>query len=88
MRELPITLEEIRIKLEKDDFFDQCQRVNKDVFSIVERYRGSISAEHGVGLVKKDYLQYSRSGAEVELMRGIKKLFDPNNIINPGKIFS
>lgn len=68
-------------------FFSQCETVNKWVFEIVQRYKGSVSAEHGVGLVKKKYLQYSRSEAEIQLMRGIKAVFDPNNVMNPGKIF-
>lgn len=74
--------------MDKDEFFSQCQQVNKEVFGIVERYQGSISAEHGVGLVKKDYIEYSRSAAEVAMMRGVKQVFDPNNIINPGKVFN
>jgi len=40
-----------------------------------------------VGLVKKDYLHYTRSALEVDLMRGIKAVFDPNNVMNPGKVF-
>ena len=46
-----------------------------------------MSAEHGVGLLKKDYLHYSRSETEVEIMRSIKRAFDPQGIMNPGKIF-
>jgi FAD/FMN-containing dehydrogenase len=57
------------------------------VFEIVQRYGGSVSAEHGVGLLKKDYLHYSRSETEVEIMRAIKRAFDPLGIMNPGKIF-
>jgi len=45
------------------------------------------AAEHGVGLLKKDYLTYSRSETEIEIMRGIKRVFDPDGIMNPGKIF-
>ena len=72
----------------KEEFFEQCQAVNKQVFEIVERYDGSISAEHGVGLVKRDYIHYTRSEADVALMQGIKNVFDPDNIMNPGKIFA
>jgi len=49
---------------------------------------GSVSAEHGIGLYKKDYLEVSRSPAEISLMRQLKTMMDPNNILNPGKIFS
>ncbi|WP_018402442.1 FAD-binding oxidoreductase [Marinobacter gelidimuriae] len=71
----------------KEDFFEKCQQVNKWVFEIVERYQGSVSAEHGVGMTKKAYLQYTRSETEIAYLRGIKQVFDPNGIINPGKIF-
>jgi len=47
---------------------------------------GSVSAEHGVGLLKKDFLEFSRSAEEIALMRGIKQVFDPDNIMNPGKV--
>ena len=46
-----------------------------------------MAAEHGVGLLKKDYLHYSRSALEIDIMRQIKKVFDPQGIMNPGKIF-
>ncbi len=70
-----------------DDFKSQCELVSKGVFEIVQQYQGSISAEHGVGLTKKHYLGYSRSEAEIQLMREIKQVFDPRGIMNPGKIF-
>jgi FAD/FMN-containing dehydrogenase len=54
---------------------------------VVKKYSGSISAEHGVGLSKKPYLSYSRSKAEIGFMKAIKAVFDPNGIMNPGKIF-
>lgn len=73
--------------LEKDEFFRKCEQVNKWVFEIVARYQGSVSAEHGVGLVKKRYLEYTKSAEEITLMKGIKAVFDPNGVMNPGKIF-
>ncbi len=69
------------------EFQQRCGEVSKWVFDIVQRYGGSISAEHGVGLLKKDYLHYTRSALEVSIMRQIKKAFDPLGIMNPGKIF-
>lgn len=74
--------------LAKEEFFAKCAVVNKWVFEIVEKYNGSISAEHGVGMTKRDYLQYSRSAAEIACMKAIKAVFDPNGIMNPGKIFA
>ncbi len=73
--------------LSVDEFRSQCGEVSKWVFEIVQRYGGSVSAEHGVGLLKKEYLTYSRSELEIEIMRGIKRTFDPRGIMNPGKIF-
>lgn len=73
--------------LSKDDFFAACQVVNKQVFETVQKYGGSVSAEHGVGMTKKPYLNYSRSETEIEYLREVKKVFDPNNIMNRGKIF-
>src|SRR5450830_1217158 len=74
--------------LSKDEFFAKCATVNKWVFETVEKYNGSISAEHGVGMTKRDYLTYSRSPVEIEYMKAVKAVFDPNGIMNPGKIFA
>jgi FAD/FMN-containing dehydrogenase len=71
----------------KEEFFEKCNQVSNWVFEIVQRYQGSVSAEHGVGLLKKAYLPYSRSDEEIILMRQLKTLFDPRGIMNPGKIF-
>jgi len=71
----------------KETFVQECRKVDEHVFQTIQKNQGSISAEHGVGLSKKSFLHYSRSAAEVEIMRGIKKVFDPDQIINPGKIF-
>ena len=73
--------------LPKEEFFARCEKVSHWVFEIVQKYQGSISAEHGVGLLKKDYLHYSRSEEELQLMKSLKSVFDPGNILNPGKIF-
>lgn len=74
--------------MDKDEFFGKCASVNKWVFEIVQKYDGSISAEHGVGMTKRDYLHYSRSPEEIAVMKAVKAVFDPNGIMNPGKIFS
>ncbi|WP_396588561.1 FAD-binding oxidoreductase [Bermanella sp. R86510] len=72
--------------LDKESFFEKCAIVSKWVFEIVEKYHGSVSAEHGVGMTKKPYLEYTRSAVEIEYMRAMKRVFDPNNVMNPGKI--
>lgn len=72
--------------MEKQEFFDHCKTVSDWLFKIVERHEGSISAEHGVGLLKKHALPYSRSEVEIAMMRQIKQVFDPNGVMNPGKL--
>lgn len=59
----------------------------EELLKLVRDLGGSISAEHGIGLVKKSWLPYSRSGAEIEIMRQVKRVFDPDGVLNPGKIF-
>ncbi len=73
--------------LSKEEFFAKCQTVNKYVFDTVKKYKGSISAEHGVGMTKKPYLDYTRSLADIDYMKAVKSIFDPNGIMNKGKIF-
>ncbi|MFT6734279.1 MAG: FAD/FMN-containing dehydrogenase [Polaribacter sp.] len=73
--------------LDLESFKKQCADANPEIFKILEQFNGSISAEHGVGLLKKPYLGFSRSEQEILLMKSIKSLFDPNHILNPGKLF-
>lgn len=73
--------------MSKEDFVSECRKVDQLIFTAVKKQGGSISAEHGVGLTKKSFLGYTRSPAEIQIMKEIKKVFDPENIINPGKIF-
>ncbi|KAI0824275.1 FAD-binding domain-containing protein [Trametes gibbosa] len=56
------------------------------VYELVASYKGSISAEHGIGVMKTHALQYSKSSTSIEWMKKIKGLFDPNGIMNPGKV--
>ncbi|MEZ5567501.1 MAG: FAD-binding oxidoreductase [Halioglobus sp.] len=58
------------------------------LYETVERYHGSVSAEHGIGLSKREQLHRSRSPEELQLMMGLKRMLDPQNILNPNKIFS
>jgi len=58
------------------------------LYDTVERYRGSVSAEHGIGLAKREQLHRSRSAQELQLMMAMKKMLDPKNILNPNKIFA
>jgi FAD/FMN-containing dehydrogenase len=61
--------------------------VETQVFRCIRSLHGSISAEHGIGKLKKADLHYSRSEFELSIMRGIKSVLDPHGIMNPGKIF-
>ncbi|WP_226468647.1 FAD-binding oxidoreductase [Luteimonas panaciterrae] len=68
-------------------FVAQCEHVTKLLAEALGKHDGSISAEHGIGLVKKPYLASTRSAEEIALMRGVKRVFDPDGIMNPGKLF-
>ena len=59
----------------------------REIFELTKNLGGTISGEHGIGLVQKEYLGIVLSDKNIELQKGIKKLFDPNQILNPGKIF-
>ena len=73
----------------KDD--DSYLKIRDNIYfyinSLVEDYGGSFSAEHGIGQIKKNSLLKFKSKEEINMMKNIKKIFDPKNIINPGKIF-
>lgn len=69
---------------------EERRRVDKAVEEIVElaiNLGGTVSGEHGIGLVKKRFLPLKIKPKEIEIMKGIKKVFDPQNILNPGKLF-
>ena len=74
-------------ELPQADFVRDCERVTELLSEALQRHGGSISAEHGIGLVKKPYLRGTRSAAEIALMRKVKGVFDPNGVMNPGKLF-
>jgi FAD/FMN-containing dehydrogenase len=57
------------------------------VYEMLAPLRGSVSAEHGIGLLKREFLPVSRSPEELAAMKAIKHALDPNGILNPGKLF-
>ncbi len=69
------------------DFVQRCTAATEDIGALLARFGGSVSAEHGVGLLKKKQLGYSRGAEEIGLMRQLKTVFDPKGVMNPGKIF-
>ena len=72
--------------MDKAAFLARWGDVNKVVFAVVKKYNGSISAEHGVGVMKRDLLPEYKDPVALDLMRGIKRMLDPNGILNPGKV--
>ena len=58
-----------------------------EIFELCVKLGGTISGEHGIGLVQKGYIGIALQEANLNLMRGIKGVFDPHGILNPGKIF-
>jgi glycolate oxidase len=66
---------------------DEMNSVLRELFLLVKKLGGTISGEHGIGLIQKGYMDIVMKDANIRLMRDIKKAFDPNNILNAGKIF-
>jgi FAD/FMN-containing dehydrogenase len=72
--------------MEKASFLAMWNEMNDAVFEVVGRFGGSISAEHGIGRLKAHRMAAIKTPVELEMMRGLKRLFDPNNILNPGRV--
>ncbi|MBN2654315.1 MAG: FAD-binding protein [Nitrospirae bacterium] len=79
----------VNIMTDKNDpeEYRQGLAIVKKLFEITLNYKGSISGEHGIGITKAPYLEMEIKKRELELMKGIKKIFDPKGMLNPGKIF-
>lgn len=73
--------------MDKAAFLAKTKEADADMFALVKEHRGSVSAEHGIGLLKKHALPFTRTPREIDLMRQTKRVLDPNGILNPGKIF-
>jgi FAD/FMN-containing dehydrogenase len=74
------------IGADKDDYLKRWNEMNAAVFAVVKKYGGSISAEHGIGVLKRDILPSVKDPVALELMRSLKQMLDPNGILNPGKV--
>lgn len=70
------------------EFHARCHAISPKLFELVQQRGGSISAEHGVGLLKRDFLAYSRSAVEIDIMRALKGALDPRGVMNPGKLLA
>lgn len=72
---------------DSQEFHREARAIEEDVFKLLAKFKGSISAEHGIGLTKKKDLHFTRTADEVSWMKKTKVMFDPKGILNPGKIF-
>ncbi len=77
----------IRGNLSQEAWENELPKAIRELFAYVKSLGGTLSGEHGIGWVQKNYMDIALSPAALNLMRGIKKLFDPTGILNPGKIF-
>ena len=75
------------VHVRESDWRAKADPVRMELFRDCRERGGVISGEHGIGLVKKPYLSLVLGERQIEIMRGIKRVFDPNGIMNPGKIF-
>ncbi len=73
--------------MDKAAFLAKTKEADRDLFDLVKKNAGSISAEHGIGLLKKAWLGWTRSEADLAVMRAVKTALDPAGLLNPGKIF-
>ena len=69
-----------------DNSIENTEKINEIIYSNLKKNGGSVSAEHGIGLDKKKYLYTSRSAEEIKLMKTLKEILDPKNILNPGRV--
>ena len=76
----------IKGELTDDQWENELPLAIREIFELTVSLGGTISGEHGIGLVQKQYMNIPFKEVELELMRSIKKIFDPNNLLNPGKI--
>jgi FAD/FMN-containing dehydrogenase len=73
---------------DKADYLKHWDAMNAAIFAVVKKYGGSISAEHGVGVVKRDLLPSVKDPVALELMKSLKRMLDPKDILNPGKVLA
>ena len=73
-------------RLRSDAAAREANDVTKVIYDIVQQYRGSFSAEHGIGIAKIEELKRYKDPVEIDLMRTVKRALDPDGIMNPGKV--
>ncbi len=78
----------LHVTVHHDDTPDKHDEMERLLYGLTREFDGSVSAEHGIGILKRPYLKLSRTEAELETMRMLKRALDPHNILNPGRIFT
>jgi glycolate oxidase len=73
--------------MDEQEWRNKLPGLMKDIYKAAVSYGGAISGEHGIGFAKKAYLPLQMSQAQLNVLKSVKLAFDPNNILNPGKIF-
>ena len=76
----------LKDELTEDVWQEKLKSVMKCMYDRAKELSGQVSGEHGIGYAKKEYLKESLAEENMEIMRGIKAVFDPKNILNPGKV--
>lgn len=78
----------IKTSMSDEDWKNKLPAGIEEIFKLTVALGGTLSGEHGIGYVQKNYMPIMFSEVHLSIMRGIKKVFDPNNIMNPGKVFN
>ena len=73
--------------MDPEAYWEGCQKADLLLYELLQKLNGSVSAEHGIGLLKKAALSFSRGSHEVNAVRKVKKALDPQGLLNPGKVF-
>lgn len=74
------------LNMDKQVFLDKWEMLSGEIYNLVAEFNGSISAEHGIGVMKRELMAGIKSDVELEMMRAVKRVFDPLGIMNPGKV--
>ena len=82
-----VHLHPVCVNVSEDEWRKKLPDLMTEIYRASVHFGGTISGEHGIGLEKKPFLRQAMSPEAIELLRGIKKVFDPKGILNPGKIW-
>jgi glycolate oxidase len=77
----------LKDEMSDDDWHNKIPHGIREIFKLCVELKGTISGEHGIGYVQKGYMDIAFNSTQIGIQKGIKRLFDPNNILNPGKMF-